>query len=106
MPSWRNWVTIRSRAGCFSVASNSTASALFSASSARIWLFTVRTATGTATSAVTMTATTAVATVTSTTRLVRVRKRLPIGGVADAADGPDQGGRVAQFRPHLRHVHV
>src|ERR1700712_2107245 len=97
---------MRSRFGCFSSASNSTASALFSTSSARIWLFTARTATGTATSAVTITATTAVATVTSTTRLVSVRKRLRIGGVADAPDGTDQPGRAAQLRADLGHVHV
>src|SRR5690349_12561708 len=106
MSSWRSRRAIRSRAAGRSSLSNSTASADFSASSARVWLCTERTATGTATSAVTITATTAVATVTRTARPVRVRKKSRIGGVPDTPDGPDQAGGGAELRPDLSHVHV
>src|SRR3954470_18046776 len=104
--SARRSVAIRSRAGCRSVGSSSTAILLCSTSSARIRWFTERIATGTATSAVTITATTAVAAVTSTTRPVRVRKKLRIGGVADAAHGADQGCGVAELGPHLGDVDI
>src|SRR3954453_17270745 len=97
---------MRSRDGCFSVVSSSTAILLCSTSSARICWFIERIDTGTATSNVTITATIAVAAVTSTTRPVRVRKKSRIGGVADAADGADQRGGVTQLGPDLRHVHV
>src|SRR3954469_22372684 len=106
MLSWRSCRTIASRFTGRSVASSSTARALFPTSSARAWLVALRTAIGSATSAVTITATTAVAAVTSTTWEVSVRKALRIGGVTDAADGPDQGGRAAQLGPDLRDVHI
>src|SRR4051795_7381194 len=104
--SSRRSVAIRSRDGCRSAVSNSTAILLCSTSSARICWFTERIATGTATSVVTITATTAVAAVTSTTRPVRVRKKSRIGGVADAAHGADQGRRVAELGPHLGDVDI
>src|SRR4051812_4370149 len=97
---------MRSRAACFSVVSSSTAILLCSTSSARIWVFTERIATGTATRAVSMTATIAVAAVTSATRPVRERKKSRIGGVADATHGADQRRRAAQLGPHLGDVHV
>src|ERR1700761_6853894 len=106
MFSWRSDLTICSRVIGFSAASSSPASALFSISSPRVCTLAARTATGTAASAVMITETTAVATVTRTTRPVSERKKSRIGGVADAAYGPDERGRVAQLGPHLGHVHV
>src|SRR4051812_2673623 len=106
MLSRRSCLTMASRFTGRSAASNSTASALFSTSSARAWLFALRTAIGSATSAVTITAITAVAAVTRTTCEVSVRKSLRIGGVTHAADGADQMRRVAQLGPDLRDVDV
>src|SRR3954447_3143017 len=100
-----SWTMSSRRAGRRSV-SSSTARALLSASSARTWLLTARTAMGTATSAVMMTATTAVAAVTSAKRAVRVRKNLVIGGVADATDRADQPGGPPELGAHLRDVHI
>src|SRR3954470_23713517 len=106
MSSWRSWRTMRSRTAGRSAASSSTARALFSTSSARAWLFAERIATGSATSAVTITAITAVAAVTRTTCAVSEERNLRIGGVPDAADGPDETGRVTELGADLGHVHV
>src|SRR5436305_1217960 len=65
--------------------------------------FARRAASGSATSAVTRTETSATRQVLSTARAVIV---LRIGGVADAADGPDHRGVPAELRADLGDVHV